>query len=180
MGMVLRQQLTRAQRALWSAQQAMPLCPINIAEYVELTGHIDAELLRTVTQEVGRRTGIAFTRFEQTSSGIEQVIDHDLSADITVSDLRGEADPMASAHEWMRADYTRPVDLFTDRLMASAILRVADDKWLYYQRGHHLTFDGTGAFRTLKLVASAYDQRYSGRVVDDVLNGGPRRSGAGR
>ncbi|WP_110468198.1 non-ribosomal peptide synthetase [Williamsia limnetica] len=166
--MVLRQQLTRAQRALWSAQQAMPLCPINIAEYVELTGHIDAELLRTVTQEVGRRTGIAFTRFEQSSSGIEQVIDHDLSADITVSDLRGEADPMASAHEWMRADYTRPVDLFTDRLMASAILRVADDKWLYYQRGHHLTFDGTGAFRTLKLVASAYDQRYSGRVVDDV------------
>ncbi|WP_237341481.1 non-ribosomal peptide synthetase [Williamsia soli] len=166
--MVLRQQLTRAQRALWSAQQAMPLCPINIAEYVELTGDIDPDLLRTVTQEVGRQTGIAFTRFEQTSSGVEQVIDHDLSGDITVSDLRGEADPMNAAHEWMRADYTRPVDLFTDRLMASAILRVADDKWLYYQRGHHLTFDGTGAFKTLKLVASAYNQRVADGPVDDI------------
>ncbi|OZG29165.1 hypothetical protein BH683_010890 [Williamsia sp. 1138] len=166
--MVLRQQLTRAQRALWSAQQAMPLCPINIAEYVELTGDIDPELLRTVTQEVGRQTGIAFTRFEQTSSGIEQVIDHDLSGDITVSDLRGESEPMNAAQEWMRADYTRPVDLFTDRLMASAILRVADDRWLFYQRGHHLTFDGTGAFKTLKLVATAYNQQLAGGSVDAI------------
>lgn len=166
MGMVLRQSLTRAQRALWSAQQAMPLCPINIAEYVELTGELDVELLRAVTLEVGRQTGIAFTRFEETGDGVEQVIDHDLHGDITVSDFRAEADPMGAAHQWMQADYTRPVDLFIDRLMATAILRVADDSWLFYQRGHHLTFDATGAFNGLKLIAELYNQRHAGRPAE--------------
>ncbi|MDV7132528.1 non-ribosomal peptide synthetase [Williamsia muralis] len=158
MGQVLRQPLTRAQRALWAAQQATPLCPINIALCIELTGNLDAELLRAVTLGVARQTGIAFTRFEQTERGIEQVIDRGLSDHITVKDLRTEPDPDAAGHQWMRDDYTRPLDVFHDRLMASAILRVADDRWLYYMRGHHLTFDGAGAFRSLQLIVAAYNE----------------------
>ncbi|MFJ6098191.1 amino acid adenylation domain-containing protein [Williamsia muralis] len=159
MGQVLRQPLTRAQRALWAAQQATPLCPINIALCIELTGNLDAELLRAVTLGVARQTGIAFTRFEQTERGIEQVIDRGLSDHITMKDLRTEPDPDAAGHQWMRDDYTRPLDVFHDRLMASAILRVADDRWLYYMRGHHLTFDGAGAFRSLQLIVAAYNDR---------------------
>ena len=132
MGQVLRQPLTRAQRALWAAQQATPLCPINIALCIELTGNLDAELLRAVTLGVARQTGIAFTHFEQTERGIEQVIDRGLSDHITMKDLRTEPDPDAAGHQWMRDDYgVSPVDESTRFRVFVA------PTWGWKDDGHH-------------------------------------------
>ncbi|KOG87354.1 hypothetical protein ADK38_25905, partial [Streptomyces varsoviensis] len=70
--------------------------------------------------------------------------DGELPFPLRVFDARDEADPDAAARAWMRADLDVPFDLAAGPLFAHALFRVADDRWLWYQRVHHAVMDGYG------------------------------------
>ncbi|MBM4554454.1 hypothetical protein GS466_04940 [Rhodococcus hoagii] len=80
-----------------------------------------------------------------------------------IIDLRGEPDPEAAAHTWMRTDVTAPLDLLRDRLSVSVLLRIADDRWFWYTRAHHIALDGVGAATMLYRVADLYNAAVEGR-----------------
>ncbi|CAM5551810.1 hypothetical protein SFUMM280S_09641 [Streptomyces fumanus] len=56
--------------------------------------------------------------------------------EIPVVDLRAAPDPEAAARRWMDAERARPAGL-----LAQAVLRTADDRWLWYLRHHRLLVD---------------------------------------
>ncbi|MER0245715.1 amino acid adenylation domain-containing protein, partial [Streptomyces sp. HSW2009] len=71
-------------------------------------------------------------------------------------DLRGEGDPDAVAAAWMDGDRAVPVDLENGVLVRHALLRVGEQRWLWYHRCHHILLDGYGFFQLAQRVAEVY------------------------
>ncbi|WP_282778393.1 non-ribosomal peptide synthase/polyketide synthase [Nocardia sp. CC201C] len=154
--------LAPAQLGVWYAQLLDPEVPINVAQYVDVAGELDPALLNQVLVGAAREFGSALVRFVEIDGQPQQVVDPSLSVEHQIVDLRAAADPIAAAHEWMRADATAPVDLLTDRLFAGAVLRVADRRWFWYMRAHHIVLDGFGALTNTMRVAERYTARVRG------------------
>ncbi|WP_233225362.1 non-ribosomal peptide synthase/polyketide synthase [Nocardia sp. MDA0666] len=154
--------LTPAQLGVWYAQLLDPGTPINIAQYVDVHGDLDVEVLQKVSGDAAREFGSTVVRLGETDGEPYQCVDPRLPVDIVPVDLRDAPDPVAAAHDWMRADYTRPVDLLTDRLFAGAVLRVGERRWFWYLRAHHIVLDGFGALTNTMRVAERYTAELRG------------------
>ncbi|MBB5937401.1 non-ribosomal peptide synthetase [Streptomyces zagrosensis] len=68
----------------------------------------------------------------------------------------GQHGPDAVALAWMRADLATPFDLAAGPLFQHALFRVGDERWLWYQRVHHLVMDGYGYSLLARRVAEVY------------------------
>ena len=148
--------LTPAQVGVWYAQLLDPQTPITIAQYVDVQGDLDVEVLRRVLIDAAREFGSTVARLGETDGDPYQVVDPRLPVEIEPVDLRAADDPVAAAHEWMRAEYTAPIDLVSDRLFAGAVLRVGERRWFWYLRAHHIVLDGFGALTNTMRVAERY------------------------
>ena len=91
-----------------------------------------------------------------------QRIDHTLHDRTDYIDLRDAADPEAAAQDWMRAEYTAPLDILTDRLVAAAVLRVGQHRYLWYTRIHHIALDGFAAMTMMARTAELYTAAVTG------------------
>ncbi len=154
--------LSAAQRGIWFAQHFAGATPISIAQYTELDGPIDLDVLADAARRAGREFGTGYLRLVEIDGIPHQCVDPTLDDTLGVVDLRGEADPVAAAHAWMRAEYSAPLDLFTDRLAATTMLRIGDRHWFWYQRIHHIVLDGFGAMTMLQRVAELYNAAVDG------------------
>ncbi|RPA12942.1 non-ribosomal peptide synthetase [Gordonia sp. OPL2] len=158
--------LTAAQRGIWFAQHLLPEVPIVIADVIEFTGGLDVDLLDEVCRRGLHDVGSGMLRLVEIGGEPHQVIDHGQSDSFTRVDLRDRTDPVAAAHEWMRADYTAPFDLLGDRLIRGAVLRLGDDHWFWYSCIHHIVVDGYGAIRFINRAAELYSALLSGTDDD--------------
>ncbi|WP_189094544.1 non-ribosomal peptide synthetase, partial [Nocardia jinanensis] len=152
--------LSPAQLGIWYAQHMDPQVPVNIAQYVELHGELDVDTLSRAALDASLEVGSSFLRIVERDGEPLQWVDHSIADDendgVTAVDLRDADDPVAAARAWMRAEYSRPLDMTTDRLAASFALRLADDHWYWYSRVHHIAFDGFGAMNYVNRVAELY------------------------
>lgn len=137
--------LTAAQSGMWFAQSIDPLSPAqNTAECLEIDGPLDprlfAEALRRVTAEADAlRVTVA-----DSPDGPRQRVLPSVGLPLTTFDLREASDAGRRAEEWMRADLSEPFDLASGPLFRHALFRVGEERWLWYQRIHHLVMDGYG------------------------------------
>ncbi|MGW6423159.1 non-ribosomal peptide synthase/polyketide synthase [Nocardia sp. NPDC055053] len=165
--------LTPAQLGVWYAQLLDPDVPITIAQYVDITGELDAAVLQQVTAEAAHAYGSPLVRIGESDGVPYQVVDHAIpvETELPLIDLRHHDDPVAAAHEWMRAEFGAPIDLLTDRLVAGAVLRVGEARWFWYLRGHHIVLDGYGAFTNSQRIAELYTARMLGTPAREVVPG---------
>ncbi len=155
--------LSPAQLGIWYAQHLDPQVPITIAQYVDVPGEIDVEVLTRASLDASHELGSGFIRIVERDGEPLQYVDHGLESDVVeLIDLRAESDPEAAAHTWMRADYGRPLDIVTDRLARSAVLRLSEDRWFWYSRAHHIVLDGFGAMNNLNRIAELYNAYRAG------------------
>ncbi|MFD4353252.1 amino acid adenylation domain-containing protein [Nocardia sp. NPDC058518] len=155
--------LSAAQRGIWFAQHIAGDTPISIAQYVELSGAIDHMLLTEAVRRTGREFGTGYLRLVEVDGQPQQIVDLTLDDDIAQVDLRDRPDPEAAAHAWMRAEYTAPLDVMRDRLVCLAMLRVAEDRWFWYSRMHHIVLDGMGALALVQRTGELYNAAFDGR-----------------
>ncbi|MDI9914681.1 non-ribosomal peptide synthetase, partial [Rhodococcus sp. IEGM 1379] len=158
--------LSAAQRATWFAQQFQPDIPISIAHYVELRGELDVELLRKETVAVAREFESPLLRVVEVDGHPMQYVDDTIDIPVDVIDFRGEADPVAAAHELMNRDYQRQLDLGVDRLVETSILCVGASHYLWYSRIHHVALDGYGAMTMMNRIAHRYSAAVAGCEPD--------------
>ncbi|WP_216897108.1 non-ribosomal peptide synthetase [Nocardia alni] len=156
-------ELSAAQRGIWFAQHIAGDVPISIAQYVELAGAIDVELLVRAVRRAGREFGTGYLRLIEVDGYPFQTVDTTLDDRVRILDLRHEPDPAASAQVWMRADYQEPLNPVEDRLVHMVMLRLADDHWFWYSRIHHIALDGMGALALVQRVGELYDAEIEGR-----------------
>ncbi|MCJ0903998.1 amino acid adenylation domain-containing protein, partial [Rhodococcus sp. ARC_M6] len=155
--------LSAAQLGMWFAQHLDPSVPVNIAQYVELRGALQLNVLRESCADAGRELGSAFVRIFEVDAQPFQIIDNTLDDSVGYVDVRSEADPHDAAMRWMRADRSRPIDMLEDRLISATILRLGQDRYYWYTRVHHTILDGFGASTFVTRVAELYSARVEGR-----------------
>ncbi|WP_241386850.1 non-ribosomal peptide synthase/polyketide synthase [Rhodococcus sp. CH91] len=150
--------LSSAQRAIWFTQQLAPEVPVCIAQYVDLRGAPDLELLRRCAYRAAGEFRSAYLRVVEVDGEPFQYIDPGVAetAEMPLLDFRDTPEPMAAAHTWMTADYATPVDLATDQLVNMSFLQVADDRVLWYSRIHHVALDGFAAMTMVNRIAALY------------------------
>ncbi|MFI6763764.1 amino acid adenylation domain-containing protein [Micromonospora sp. NPDC050417] len=157
------QPLSTAQSGIWFAQQLDPENPaFNIGGYLEIHGPVDLPALAEAAHRALAETEAARLRFGEDGGEPMQRITAEPPRPITVLDLVDEQDPAAAAQRWMRADLARPVDVFGDDLVASALLSVSSRLHLYYLRFHHVVLDAYAFALVAQRLAELYAARTDG------------------
>ncbi|MGB7383177.1 MAG: amino acid adenylation domain-containing protein, partial [Rhodococcus sp. (in: high G+C Gram-positive bacteria)] len=147
---------------MWFAQHVDPSVPANIAQYVELRGDLDRDLLQRVSSEAAMEMQSGFVRIVEVDSEPHQFVDPTLEDPLGYVDLRNESDPDRAAQEWMRADYSAPIDILRDRLIAATVLHLEDDRYFWFNRVHHVVLDGFGAVTFMNRTAELYTAAVQG------------------
>ncbi|MFI8456177.1 amino acid adenylation domain-containing protein [Kitasatospora sp. NPDC085464] len=141
--------LLAAQAAIWYAQELDPASPVyNTGDAVEIVGPLDEDrferALRQAVEEAEALSAVVVTGPDGTPRQRLQPGCHwplhrlDLRVAATPAEV---VTPAEAAEAWMRADLARPVDLAEGPLFAHALIRLADDRRLWYRRIHHLAVD---------------------------------------
>jgi aspartate racemase len=164
-GPAQRWPLSAAQRGVWLGHQLdRTQCAFNIAEYYDVTGSVEAGALERACHLAIAETDALRTRFSDSDSGTWQVLEGDVPSELQFADFRSAASPELAAHEWMRADLGRPVDLHKSGLYSMALLRLSADRFFWYQRCHHLVLDHTGFRLVRQRIAEHYAALLAGRT----------------
>ncbi|MEU0851415.1 amino acid adenylation domain-containing protein [Streptomyces flaveolus] len=145
--------LTAAQSGMWFAQALDPLSPAqNTAEYLEIDGPLDPVLFARALRRVTDEAEALRVRIEDTPEGPVQHVPETIGLPLTVRESVTEAEAAA----WMRADLAEPFDLAAGPLFHHALFRVGAERWLWYQRIHHLVMDGYGYSLLVRRTAEVY------------------------
>ncbi|MGV9712083.1 amino acid adenylation domain-containing protein [Gordonia sp. NPDC003424] len=159
--------LTAAQRGIWFAQHLAGDMPISIAQYIEVVGELHTELLADVCRKAGLEFGGGNLRLSVVDGEPRQRVDEEHGAPVTIVDLRGESDPVATAHQLMTQDYSSPLELTTDHLMTSTIFQVGTEHYLWYQRAHHIALDGYAAVTMVRRITELYNAGVAGQSASE-------------
>ncbi|MBE9374453.1 amino acid adenylation domain-containing protein [Saccharopolyspora sp. HNM0983] len=164
--------LSAAQAGIWFAQQLDGQNPIyNTSEYVEIRGAVDGQLFESALRQVIAETDSLRIRLVGDPAGTQQprqVVEPAGGFELPVIDVSAAPDPGAAALERMRADLAEPVDLTRERgrsggLFTAMLFKIADDRWWWYQRIHHVAIDGYGFSIVLRRVAEVYSALVAGQ-----------------
>ncbi|MEU2879924.1 condensation domain-containing protein, partial [Streptomyces sp. NPDC007070] len=166
--------LTAAQSGMWYAQALDPLSPAqNTAECLEIDGPLDPAVFAKALRQVVAESDALRVRVEDGPDGPRQYVRSHVELPLTVRDVRDARDPEGQALAWMRADLAEPFDLAAGPLFAHALFRVGDERWLWYQRIHHLVMDGYGYSLLVRRTAEVHTALARGEGRDDHLERHP-------
>ncbi|ELB87500.1 non-ribosomal peptide synthetase, partial [Rhodococcus wratislaviensis IFP 2016] len=154
--------LSRAQQGIWFAQQLDPSVPLNVAQYVEIQGHVDVGCLVDATDRASRELESPFVLLVDGRDGTLQSVDFDIEDALAYRDFRDGENPAVEAHRWMSAEYSRPLDVLKDRLIMATLLHVGDDHYFWFSRVHHIVIDGHGGMVLTNRVAEIYSHLVNG------------------
>ncbi|OKI15539.1 non-ribosomal peptide synthetase [Saccharothrix sp. CB00851] len=140
--------LTSAQTGVWLAQQLEPDNPVyNVAWYLELRGPVDHDRLEAAIRQTLGETGALHVRF--TEDGQVPVPP---TTDVTLLSF----DSLGDARAWMDDDLAQLTDIAHGPLFHHALLRIADDHVIWYQRFHHLALDAMGLLLITRRASELY------------------------
>lgn len=154
----LRQPLSGAQSGIWYAQQLDPSNPMyNTGEYVEIDGPIDPVTFENALRQAVQEAESLHVRFEEDAEGPWQVTNANASAwSYAYFDLSQQISPTRTAQTWMNEDLAKPCDLTKGPLFTEALFKIKEDRFIWYQRIHHIVIDGYGFSLLTKRVAQLY------------------------
>ncbi|UGB02716.1 enterobactin non-ribosomal peptide synthetase EntF [Leclercia sp. G3L] len=151
--------LVAAQPGIWMAEQLSDLPNAwSVAHYVELIGPVDAPLLAKAVVAGMMQADTLRTRFTEDNGEIGQWVDESATLpEPQIIDLRAHADPHAAAQAQMHADLNQNLRVDSGQPLAFHLLiQVADNRWYWYQRYHHLVVDGFSFPAITRQIAAIY------------------------
>src|SRR6478735_5808616 len=158
--------LSSVQRSMWFAQQLSPTVPKFIAQYVELRGEIDLDLLSEAAVRAGQEFQSPFLRLLDVDGEPYQAVDFTIDPSIGFLDFRDEPEPMVAAQAWIDEDYATPLRLTRDRLVEMNVLQVGEQHYLWYTRIHHVALDGYSGMTMVNRIAALYTAAIEGTEPD--------------
>ncbi|KAG0162369.1 hypothetical protein DFQ30_002223, partial [Apophysomyces sp. BC1015] len=154
--------LSAVQTEIWLAQQLHPDSPVyNIAQYTVIEGAVEPAQFEAAVRQVISEADSLRLQFVESDEGLRQSIGSP-EASVPFLDFSAQANSQAAAEAWMRADYERPVDLLQGPLFQYALLKVAPEQFVWYQRNHHIMMDGYGGALIAQRVAQVYSAMCAG------------------
>ncbi|KAG0323183.1 hypothetical protein BGZ97_012341 [Linnemannia gamsii] len=154
--------LSAAQMEIWLAQQINPDSPIyNISQSTEIHGIVDQTLFEAALRQVISEAESLRLQFMESGDGIQQFVGSP-NWSLPFIDVSAEVDPQDAAQAWMKADYEKPINLLHGPLFNYTLLKVAHDRFFWYQRNHHIALDGAGRVLITQRVAQVYSAMVKG------------------
>ena len=151
--------LVAAQPGIWMAEKLSDLPSAwSVAHYVELTGDVDAPLLaRAVVVGLAQADTLRM-RFTEDNGEVWQWVDDALTFELPeIIDLRTNIDPHGTAQALMQADLQQDLRVDSGKpLVFHQLIQVADNRWYWYQRYHHLLVDGFSFPAITRQIAAIY------------------------
>jgi amino acid adenylation domain-containing protein/non-ribosomal peptide synthase protein (TIGR01720 family) len=161
--------LTQAQAGVWYAQRLDPTNPIyTIAEYVEIAGTVDPQAFERALRQVVAEADALRAVIVEHDGAATQTIQSEVDFQLSVVDLAAEPDPHAAAREWMRRAQSHPIDPAGGVPFEFALLRLAADRVIWFQRYHHAVLDGLGMSLIERRVAAVYTALVTGADAPDT------------
>ncbi|MCT2548295.1 non-ribosomal peptide synthetase [Streptomyces atratus] len=157
--------LSFAQQRLWFLDRLTP----DSAEYLVPTvlrvrGALDVPALGTALSGLVARHEVLRTAFPADDNGTpRQAISAPWPVEVTVHDLRTEADAETRAGEVLRTEATRPFDLEAGRLLRADVVRLADDDHFLLLTVHHIASDGWSSGILARELRELYAAAVAGR-----------------
>jgi enterobactin synthetase component F len=148
--------LTTAQRGIWVTQKITPDANMNIAEAVEIRGPINPETFRRALRQLVSEAEELRVGIVEEAGKPRQILRLTYPCDFPYLDMSSLADPEQAAHAWMTDELSRPIDLARDPLWFSALLKTGEDRYFWYQRAHHIVYDGYGGGLVARRLADIY------------------------
>lgn len=137
--------LTLAQLDFWEEFTLNPGRPLStVAHCLDFRGTVDHDALVRAVSRTAREADILSVRFHL-PAGAQAPVQHCDPARAPLPrliDLRDHADPPGAARALMQADVEAYLDLLDGPVVEQWLLRVGDDRCLWYLRGHHIILDG--------------------------------------
>ncbi|MEC1410286.1 amino acid adenylation domain-containing protein [Bacillus safensis] len=158
--------LTGAQSGIWYAQQLDPANPIfNTAEYIDIKGPIDPIHFEAAIRKTVLEADSLYMRFVEDTDGPKQWMTSKKEIPFQLIHLQNEKQPLDAAKAWMKADLSTPVSLEKDVLFREVLFQLADDRFIWYQRIHHIAIDGFAFSLIARRVAEVYSALSQGTPV---------------
>ncbi|MFE2286473.1 amino acid adenylation domain-containing protein [Streptomyces sp. NPDC059443] len=159
--------LSAAQTGLWFAHQLDSTGRgYNVAEYFAIDGPVDHALMERAWHALLLEADVLRVRtIAEDDEGLWQYLDDTLPP-LPAPDFSAETDPLAAAEAWMRADLNRPVDLAAGGLATYALIKLAERRFLYFHRYHHLVIDGVAGAMVGRRLAELYTALVEGREAE--------------
>ncbi|AXF65817.1 enterobactin non-ribosomal peptide synthetase EntF [Leclercia sp. W17] len=157
--MSVKHPLVAAQPGIWMAEQLSDLPNAwSVAHYVELTGPVDAPLLAKAVVAGMMQADTLRMRFTEDNGEIGQWVDESATLpEPQIIDLRHHTDPHAAALATMQGDLNQNLRVDSGQPLAfHQLLQVADNRWYWYQRYHHLVVDGFSFPAITRQIAAIY------------------------
>ena len=155
--------LTAAQVGSWFGHALDPTESVyNQASYLDIRGSLDLRALSSAVRHAVDETPALHCRFAEVDGVPVQFPSVPEIRPVHVEDLSEHSTPEAAADAWMRQDVASSVDLARGPLFTQALLRLSERRHLWYQRYHHIAFDGVGVMLLSRRVAALYDAAING------------------
>lgn len=157
--MTTRLPLVAAQPGIWMAEKLSTLPSAwSVAHYVELHGTLNAPLLAQAVVTGMAQADTLRMRFTEDNGEVWQWVDPAFTfAQPELIDLRDEPDPHAAALARMQADLRQNLRVDGGKPLAfHQLIQVADTRWYWYQRYHHLLVDGFSFPAITRQIAAIY------------------------
>ncbi|MGH7864976.1 MAG: amino acid adenylation domain-containing protein, partial [Candidatus Binataceae bacterium] len=136
---------------------------LNVAEAVEICGPINPRIFQQALRQLVCEAETLRVRLIEHEGKPRQVVRPVYEGEFPYIDVSGGINPSTAAENWMMEDVMRPLDLANDPLWFAALFKVADDRYLWYQRGHHVVYDGYSAGMIARRLAELYSGYVAGR-----------------
>nr|UNQ78282.1 non-ribosomal peptide synthetase [Microbispora sp.] len=160
--------LSAAQHGIWVAHHLDPTgAKYTIAEHLDVAGPVDPALFRAAVQRVWSEFEAFRVSVVEHEHGVCQVLDDVAAPAVPFIDLSRAPSPEAAAHAWMEAEAAGPVDLSRPPLLFIALLKLADDRFFWFQRCHHIIADGFTGQLTTQRIAEVYGTTVDGSFTDE-------------
>lgn len=162
--------LVAAQPGIWMAEKLSTLPSAwSVAHYVELHGELDAALLaRAVVAGLAQADTLRM-RFAEDNGEVWQWVDEILTlAEPQIVDLRHTPHPHEAALAKMQADLQQNLRVDSGKpLVFHQLIQVAENRWYWYQRYHHLLVDGFSFPAITRHIATIYRAWLHGEATPD-------------
>ncbi|NJN61050.1 MAG: hypothetical protein HC795_05530 [Coleofasciculaceae cyanobacterium RL_1_1] len=152
-----RQPLSAAQEGIWLGQQLHGQHPLyNTAECVEICGVLNPAAFERALRQTVNEADTLHLRFDTANGKVIQSCDRTLPWSLQTLNFSTNPQPEAAAWGWMERDLGHVIDLRSDKPFTQALLRLAPERHLWYQRIHHIAIDGYGTALLRRRVADIY------------------------
>ncbi|MGH1365058.1 MAG: amino acid adenylation domain-containing protein [Calditrichia bacterium] len=158
--------LTRSQLLIWTGQKLSPKLPLyNMVMTYQIDGQLNPDVFQQAFQILLQKSDAMRTIFsEQDGIPQQKVLDY-CAFDLDVIDFTESADPAASAVSWSQQRARQPVDI-SKSLFDSVLLKLSEEKWMWYYNQHHLMNDGWSVTLVFRRVSEYYQA-----VLADQIEG---------